>query len=53
MGREHHRRVDATDPDDFPVPMRTELSAETGVFADRFARETLFVCGAPGRPRFA
>jgi hypothetical protein len=41
-------RVDATDPDDFPVPMRTELSAETGVFADRFAGETLFVCGGPG-----
>ena len=41
-------RVDAMDPDDFPVPMRTELSAETGVFADRFASETLFLCGAPG-----
>lgn len=41
-------RVDAMDPDDFPVPMRTELSAETGVFADRFANETLFLCGAPG-----
>jgi hypothetical protein len=42
-------RVDATDPDEFPVPLRTELSAETGVFADRFSPETLFVCGAPGR----
>jgi hypothetical protein len=41
-------RVDAMDPDDFPVPMRTELSAETGVFANRFAPETLFVCGGPG-----
>ncbi|MBT8450607.1 MAG: hypothetical protein KJO40_01445 [Deltaproteobacteria bacterium] len=41
-------RVNATDPDEFPVPLRTELSAETGVFADRFASETLFVCGAPG-----
>lgn len=41
-------RVNATDPDEFPVPLRTELNAETGVFADRFASETLFVCGAPG-----
>ena len=41
-------RVDATDPDDFPVPMRTELSSDTGVFTDRFARETIFLCGAPG-----
>ena len=41
-------RVDATDPDDFPVPLRTELSSATGVFADRFASETTFTCGAPG-----
>ena len=41
-------RVDATDPDDFPVTLRTELSAETGVFADRFAAETTFTCGAAG-----
>ena len=41
-------RVDATDPDDFPVLLRTELSSETGVFADRFASETTFTCGAPG-----
>lgn len=41
-------RVDATDPDELPVPMRTELSAQTGVFADRFASETLFICGSSG-----
>jgi len=41
-------RVDATDPDDFPVPLRTELTSETGVFADHFASETTFACGAPG-----
>jgi len=41
-------RVDATDPDDFPVPLRTELSSDTGVFDDRFASETTFTCGAPG-----
>ena len=40
--------VVATDPDDFPVPLRTEWSAETGVFDDRFARETTFTCGASG-----
>ncbi len=40
--------VDATDPDDSPVPLRTELSAETGVFADRFASETTFTCGDSG-----
>jgi len=41
-------RVDATDPDDFPVALRTELSADTGVFEDRFASETTFTCGASG-----
>jgi len=41
-------RVDASDPDDFPVPLRTEWSAETGVFDDRFASETTFTCGDSG-----
>jgi hypothetical protein len=41
-------RVDATDPDDFPVPLRIELSSETGVFDDRFASETTFTCGDSG-----
>lgn len=41
-------RVDATDPDDFPVPLRTELSSETGVFEDKFALETTFTCGDSG-----
>ena len=40
--------VQATDPDDFPVPLRTELSADTGVFEDRFASSTTFTCGAVG-----
>jgi hypothetical protein len=40
--------VVATDPDDFPVPLRTEWSAETGVFDDRFASEATFTCGASG-----
>lgn len=40
--------VDATDPDDFPVPLRIELSADTGVFADRFASDTTFTCGDQG-----
>jgi len=40
--------VDATDPDDFPVPLRTELRSETGVFDDRFATETTFTCGDSG-----
>jgi len=40
--------VVATDPDDFPVPLRTEWRAETGVFDDRFASETTFTCGASG-----
>ena len=41
-------RVDAADPDEFPVPMRIEWSAATGVFDDRFASETTFTCGASG-----
>ncbi len=41
-------RVTAVDPDDFPVPLRTELTSDTGVFIDRFASETDFVCGASG-----
>jgi hypothetical protein len=40
--------VVAMDPDDFPVPLRTEWRAETGVFDDRFASETTFTCGASG-----
>jgi len=41
-------RVVAIDPDDFPVPLRIELSSETGVFGDRFAAETTFTCGDSG-----
>jgi len=41
-------RVDATDPDNYPMPLRAEWSSETGVFGDRFATETTFTCGAPG-----
>jgi hypothetical protein len=41
-------RVDAMDPDEFPVPLRIELRSETGVFDDRFASETTFTCGASG-----
>jgi len=40
--------VNASDPDDFPVPLRTELSATTGVFGDKFATETTFTCGDSG-----
>ena len=41
-------RIDATDPDEFPMPMRIEWSSETGVFEDRFAPETTFTCGESG-----
>lgn len=41
-------RVDAMDPDEFPQPLRTELSSATGIFEDRFASETTFICGDPG-----
>jgi hypothetical protein len=41
-------RVDAMDPDDFPVPLRIELSSETGVFDDRFSSNTTFTCGDSG-----
>jgi hypothetical protein len=43
-------RVAAVDPDDFPDPLRTKLSAkpEIGSFEDRFASETIFTCGEPG-----
>jgi hypothetical protein len=40
--------VAADDLDDFPAPLRTELSAATGVFDDRFATATTFTCGAAG-----
>lgn len=40
--------VDAIDPDESPVAMRTELSSTTGVFADRFASQTTFFCGDSG-----
>lgn len=40
--------VVAMDPDEFPVPMRTELEATTGVFEDRFASETTYFCGDSG-----
>ncbi len=43
--------VVANDPDDFPVPLRTELTSEEGVFDDRFASETTFTCGRSGRER--
>lgn len=41
-------RVDAMDPDDFPQPLRTELSSPTGAFEDSSASETIFRCGEPG-----
>jgi hypothetical protein len=40
--------IDAVDPDDFPIALRTEWSAATGVFDDRFASETTFTCGDSG-----
>ena len=40
--------VEASDPDDYPVPLRNEWTAGSGVFADRFADETVFTCGASG-----
>lgn len=40
--------ADATDPDDFPVPLRIDWSATTGVFEDRFASDTTFTCGDSG-----
>ncbi len=41
-------RVGAMDPDGFPIALRTEWSADTGVFDDRFASETTFTCGDSG-----
>jgi hypothetical protein len=41
-------RVDATDPDESPEPLRTELIAASGAFQDRFASEAVFRCGEPG-----
>jgi len=41
-------RIDATDPDEFPLPLRVDWSSETGVFEDRFASETTFKCGDSG-----
>ena len=40
--------VDSSDPDDFPVPLRNEWSAGSGVFEDRFAETTRFRCGESG-----
>ena len=42
-------RVDALDPDEFPEPLRTKFSADTGAFEDPFASETIFRCGERGR----
>ncbi|MEM7136348.1 MAG: hypothetical protein AAF500_07215 [Myxococcota bacterium] len=41
-------RVDVDDPDNFPEALRTELSADTGVFGDRFVTDTTFFCGESG-----
>jgi hypothetical protein len=42
-------RVTAVDPDEFPDPLRTQLSAApSGSFDDRFASETTFTCGESG-----
>ena len=41
-------RVDAIDPDDFPEPLETEFSADTGAFENPNASETIFRCGEPG-----
>ena len=41
--------VDAFDPDAInPEPLVTTLSASSGVFADKNARETIYTCGSPG-----
>ena len=40
--------VDAFDPDGAPEPLVTTLSSESGVFADKNARETIYTCGSPG-----
>ena len=41
-------RVDATDPDEFPEPLRTKFTSDKGAFEDPFASETTFRCGEPG-----
>jgi hypothetical protein len=40
--------VDVSDLDGFPMPLRTELRSDTGVFGDRFVTETTFTCGDSG-----
>jgi len=40
--------VDAFDPDGAPEPLVTTLSASSGIFADKNARETIYTCGSPG-----
>ena len=41
-------RVDAIDPDEFPEPLETEFSSDTGAFENPNASETIFRCGEPG-----
>jgi len=43
-----HVSVVASDPDEFPVPLRIEWTSDAGVFDDRFAADTRFSCGRPG-----
>ena len=40
--------VDVSDPDQFPMPLRTELRSDTGVFENRFMTDTTFRCGDSG-----
>ncbi len=41
-------RVDATDLDGSPEPLRTKLTSDGGAFEDPLAAETTFRCGEPG-----
>lgn len=41
-------QVRAEDPDDFPAPLRTSLSASSGSFEDPSASDTFYVCDGPG-----
>jgi hypothetical protein len=40
--------VEASDPDDYPFPLRVEWTSAAGVFDDRFSADTTFTCGRAG-----